>query len=156
MKRSAGILLYKIVRGKLQVLLVHPGGPFWKNKDEGAWSIPKGHIDEGESKDELIEVAKREFQEETGFKPEGPFTFIGSVRRESDGKTVDAWAFKGDCDPKELKSNTIMIEWPPKSGKQMEVPEIDRGEFFALPQARVKMHPYQVPIIDLFEKSLDL
>ncbi len=151
-KVSAGLIMYRIKEHGPEVLLVHPGGPFWKNKDDGAWSIPKGQVDEGESVAELLEVAKREFKEETGFEPVLPFTFIGAVRRETDGKTVDVWAFKGDCDPTKLKSNTIVIDWPPRSGKQIEIPEIDKGNFFTIEMARKKLHPYQAPIMDAFEK----
>ena len=136
-RKSAGLVMYRIRGGALEVLLVHLGGPFWAKKDAGAWFIPKGEIDPGE--DELA-AARREFEEETGFKPVGPFLTLGSVRHKS-GKTVTAWAFEGDCDPSALKSDTFKIEWPPRSGKQSEFPEVDRAAFFSLDAAREKMHP---------------
>jgi len=135
-KRSAGLAMYRVRRGELEILLVHPGGPFWVKKDQGAWFLPKGEVKEGE---EALVAAQREFQEETGLRPAGPFVELGSVRQKS-GKTVSAWAFEGDCDPAAIRSNLFTIEWPPKSGKQREFPEIDRGAFFALDQARGKMH----------------
>ena len=150
-KTGAGLLMYRKHNGVPEVLLVHPGGPYFKNKDDGAWSIPKGiaENDEGEA---LLEVAKREFEEETGVKPYGEFTYVDTIRRK-DGKTVAVWAFEGDCDPAAIKSNTIEIEWPPKTGKKLEIPEVDRAGFFTLEEARVKLYPYQVPIIDAFEKG---
>lgn len=145
--------MYRKSRGVPEVLLVHPGGPFFKNKDDGVWSVPKGLADNGETGEELLEVAKREFEEETGVKPEGVFERIGTMRR-SDGKTVEVWAFEGDCDPSKITSNTIFIEWPPRTGKKLEIPEVDRGAFFTLEDARKKLYPYQAPIIELFEKHL--
>src|SRR5205823_4292993 len=109
-RRSAGILMYRIHDGRLEVLLVHPGGPFWKNKDDGAWSIPKG---EAEPSTELLAEACREFEEETGSLPQGPFVPLGHIKQKA-GKVVHAWAFAGDCDPTTLKSNTFSMEWPPK------------------------------------------
>jgi len=135
-KKSAGLVMYRIRGGALEVLLVHLGGPFWARKDAGAWFIPKGEIDPGEDE---FSAAKREFEEETGFKPVGPFLTLGSVRHKS-GKTVTAWAFEGDCDPSALKSNTFEMEWPPRSGKQSEFPEVDRAAFFTLDAASEKMH----------------
>jgi predicted NUDIX family NTP pyrophosphohydrolase len=145
-KTSAGLLMYRIKEGKAEVFLVHPGGPFWKNKDDEVWSIPKGEMDEGET--DLLTVAQREFEEETGVKPIAPFTSLGTVERP--GKTVHIWFFQGDCDPTALKSNMITIDWPPRSGKKIEIPEVDRGGFFSLDEAKVKLVKYQVPIIEKF------
>jgi predicted NUDIX family NTP pyrophosphohydrolase len=136
-KTSAGLLMYRVRNGPLEILLVHLGGPFWAKKDEGAWFLPKGEIAPGE--DELS-AAKREFEEETGLKPTGPLLSLGSVKHKG-GKVVTAWAFEGDCDPSALKSNTFTIEWPPRSGKQREFPEIDGAAFFTIEAARAKMHP---------------
>ncbi len=136
------------------MLLVHPGGPYNAKKDKGFWSIPKGEADNAESGDQLLEVAKREFEEETDIKPRGPFQYLGTAQRERDGKTVATWAFEGDCDPTQIKSNTVTVEWPPKSGKMIEVPEVDRGEFFTLSQAREKIHPYLTSILNEFKKSI--
>lgn len=136
-KKSAGLLRFRIRAGKLEVLLVHLGGPFWSKKDAGAWFVPKGEIQPGE--DELA-AAQREFREETGFDPMGPYIPIGEVKQKS-GKTVVAWAFESDCDPSKLKSNTFQMEWPPRSGKQREFPEVDRAAFFPLDQAHEKIHP---------------
>ena len=136
-KRSAGLAMYRIRSSALEILLVHLSGPFWAKKDAGAWFIPKGEIAPGE--DELA-AARREFHEETGFKAAGPFISLGSVKHKS-GKSVTAWAFQGDCDPSALKSNTFKMEWPPRSGKQQEFPEVDRAAFFTLDAAREKMHP---------------
>jgi len=136
-KKSAGLAMYRIRSGALEILLVHLGGPFWAKKDAGAWFIPKGEIAPGE--DELS-AAQREFHEETGFQPSGPFIPLGTVKHKS-GKTVTAWAFEGDCDPSAVKSNTFKMEWPPRSGKQQEFPEVDRAAFFTLEAAREKMHP---------------
>ena len=152
-KTGAGLLMYRKRGGIPEVLLVHPGGPFFKNKDDGVWSVPKGLADNGEAGGELLSVAKREFEEETGVKPVGNFAHIGAMRR-SDGKKVEVWAFEGDCDPSRITSNTIEIEWPPRTGKKLEIPEVDRADFFTLEEARKKLYPYQAPIIDLFEKYL--
>jgi len=142
-KTSAGLILYRMQSGQLEVLLVHPGGPFWSKKDEGAWFVPKGELNVGE---EPLAGAKREFEEETGLKPEGEFLALGNVKQKS-GKTIVAWAFEGDCDPSSIKSNTFTIEWPPKSGRQQEFPEIDRAGFFTVPQAKAKMHPVEYPLV---------
>ena len=149
-KTSAGLLMYRMKNETLEVLLVHPGGPYWKNKDEGAWSIPKGEAENNETGNALLEVARREFEEETGIKPIGDFKYLTSVNRK-DGKVVEAWMFEGDCDPTQLKSNTIMINWPPRSGRQIEIPEIDRGAFFNIEQAKIKIG-YQLPFINEFEQ----
>lgn len=128
--------MYRLRNGGLEILLVHPGGPYWKKKDDGAWFIPKGEVVAGENE---ADAAKREFEEETGLKPHGPFIDLGSVRHKT-GKNVAAWAFEGDCDPSALTSNTFSIEWPPHSGQQQEFPEVDRAEFFTVEAARDKMH----------------
>jgi predicted NUDIX family NTP pyrophosphohydrolase len=128
--------MYRNRNGRLEVLLVHLGGPFWKNKDAGAWFIPKGEINPGE---EELAAARREFQEETGLAPAGEFLALGTVKHKS-GKNVVAWAFAGDGDPAALKSNTFEMEWPPKSGKMTQFPEIDRADFFTVEAAREKMH----------------
>lgn len=141
---SAGLLMYRVQNGKLQVLLVHPGGPFFKNKDDGAWSIPKGEIEPG---DELLATATREFEEEIGIVPAGPFIALAPVKQRG-GKVVHAWAFEGDCDPSTVISNTFSMEWPPRSGKQVEFPEIDRANFFDVPIAKRKINQAQVALID--------
>lgn len=149
-KASAGLLMYRKRNGQLEVLLVHLGGPFWKKKDSGAWFVPKGEINPGE--DPLI-AAQREFQEETGLVPAGELLSLGSIKHKS-GKTVTAWAFSGDCDPASLKSNTFEMEWPPKSGKRVQFPEIDRGDFFTVARAREKMHPAEFEFLTRLEKLL--
>ena len=149
-KKSAGLLMYRVRDGALEVLLVHLGGPFWANKDAGAWFVPKGEVEPGE--DEL-EAAKREFREETGFEPGDRLQSLGSIKHKS-GKTVIAWAFEGDCDPAALKSNTFRIEWPPRSGKQREFPEIDRAAFFAIEAARAKMRPAEFEFVGRLNRLL--
>lgn len=149
-KASAGLLMYRKRNGPLEVLLVHLGGPFWKKKDSGAWFVPKGEINPGE--DQLV-AARREFQEETGLVPTGEFLALGSVKHKS-GKIVTAWAFAGDCDPASLKSNTFEMEWPPKSGKHAQFPEIDRAEFFTVERATGKMHPAEFEFVTRLEKLL--
>ncbi len=143
MKRSAGILLYKLAAGEPRVLLVHPGGPFWAKKDAGAWSIPKGEHDPGE---EPLAAAIREFGEETGIEPKGDFQPLGEIVQKS-GKVVTAWACEGDFDPASLVSNRCEIEWPPSSGKRLSIPEVDRAEWFTLDEARTKLNPAQVPLL---------
>ncbi|MEK7531335.1 MAG: NUDIX domain-containing protein, partial [Patescibacteria group bacterium] len=132
------------------------GMPFWKNKDVGCWSLPKGRIDEGEGEREgdLLETAKREFVEETGFEFSESFISLGSVGRKDRSK-VYAWAFEGDCDPAKLKSNTIFIDWPPRTGEQMEIPEVDRGEFFDIETAKERIVSYQLGLIEAFEKYIE-
>jgi predicted NUDIX family NTP pyrophosphohydrolase len=149
-KVSAGLLMYRKRKGELEVLLVHPGGPFWKNKYDGAWFVPKGEIDPGE---DPLEAAHREFQEETGLFPEGQFLSLGSVKHKG-GKTVTAWAFAGDCDTASIKSNTFEMEWPPKSGKRVQFPEIDRAEFFTVETAREKMHALEFEFLGRLENAL--
>jgi predicted NUDIX family NTP pyrophosphohydrolase len=141
---SAGLLMYRIRDGRLQVLLAHPGGPFFKNRDKGAWTIPKGEIQPGE---DLLAAAQREFEEEIGFTPAGPFIPLMHVTQKG-GKIVHAWAFEGDCDPAAIVSNTFALEWPPRSGRQLEFPEVDRAEFFDLAQSRRKIKAAQMALID--------
>lgn len=149
-KRSAGILLYRRRGEGLEVLLVHPGGPFWSGKDEGAWSIPKGLIEEGE---DPLETAKREFFEETGFRLEGEFVSLGEVRLAS-GKTIQAWAHEGDIDPKKITSNKFTMEWPRGSGQTQEFPEVDRAEWFSIEEASKKIHKGQLELLNRLLKML--
>jgi predicted NUDIX family NTP pyrophosphohydrolase len=148
---SAGLLMYRKSGSGLEVFLVHPGGPFWARKDDGAWSIPKGIITEGEDK---LEAAKREFAEETSISPSEPYTYLGEVRQKS-GKGVYAWAFERNADPPQIKSNTFTIEWPPRSGRMNEFPEIDQGKFFTLPEAHQKINQYQEEFLNRLESSLE-
>lgn len=149
-KQSAGILLYRF-RGKTaEVLLVHPGGPFWKNKDAGAWSIPKGEYDETE--DPLL-AAIREFEEETGQPVQGSFVPLTPVKQKS-GKWVHAWVLEGDFDEKELHSNFFEVEWPPRSGKQQSFPEIDKAAWFSLQEAKEKINPGQAGLLNELEELL--
>lgn len=134
-KKSAGLLMYRRRGEALEVLLVHPGGPFWARKDLGAWTIPKGEYLEDE---EPLAAAKREFEEETGCVPSGEFLELGSVRQKS-GKVVTAWAMEGEFDPALLHSNTFLLEWPPRSGSEIEVPEVDRAEWFSMERAGEKI-----------------
>jgi predicted NUDIX family NTP pyrophosphohydrolase len=133
-------------RGKdLEVFLVHPGGPYWANKDAGAWTVPKGEYGEDEHP---LEAAKREFQEETGFAVGSEFHELGVVRQ-AGGKLVTAWAFEGDCDPEKLTSNFFQMEWPPRSMRMIEVPEVDRGEWFSIRAARERILKSQEPFLDM-------
>ena len=144
-KLSAGILLYRRTHGDVEVFLVHPGGPFWSKKDTGAWSIPKGEYLEG---DDPIAAAKREFQEETGFpQPSGTLRPLGEVRLVS-RKTVTAWALEGECDAHAIHSNLFSMEWPPRSGRVQEFPEVDRAEWFSLSMAEKKIHDAQRAFLD--------
>ena len=143
-KQSAGVLLFRRVGGEIEVLLAHPGGPFWKNKDDGAWSIPKGEYGDDE---EPLEAAKREFAEETGLSVSGDFIPLGEVRQPS-GKVVTAWALEGDFNPANLRSNTFSMPWPPGSGKSQEFPEIDRAEWFTLEIAHRKILKGQAAVLD--------
>lgn len=142
--------MYRFCQGRLEVLLVHPGGPFWKNKDLGAWSIPKGEVRPGE---ELLQTAIREFQEELALTPHEPYQPLAAVKQKG-GKTVHAWAFAGDCDPAQTRSNSYPVEWPPRSGRMIEVPEVDRAAFFDLPAARRKINAAQVALLDELERLL--
>ena len=143
-KKSAGLLMYRRRHGGLEVFLVHPGGPFWQKKDVGAWSIPKGEYTTDE---DPLEVAKREFQEETGFKATGKFVPLTS-RKQPSGKIITAWAFEGDCNASAIRSNTFSMEWPPHSGKQEEFPEVDRAGWFSIPDAKEKIIKGQSSFID--------
>jgi len=147
-KLSAGLLMYRHHSDGLQVLLVHPGGPFWKKKDNGAWTIPKGEADPGE---DLLDTAKREFEEEIGSKPTGPFIQMSPVEQKG-AKIVHAWAVEGNLDTTAIKSNTVTMEWPPRSSQQVEFPEIDRAEFFDLQTARAKINPAQVALLNELTK----
>jgi predicted NUDIX family NTP pyrophosphohydrolase len=149
-KKSAGILLYRKREGRIEVLLVHPGGPFWRGKDERAWSIPKGLPDPGE---DLLAAARREFEEETGFPVGGDFVEL-APRRQSGGKTVHAWAVEGDCDAAAVRSNTFTQEWPPRSGRFAEFPEVDRAAWFPIAEARGKLHAGQEGVLDELEAKL--
>jgi len=142
--------MYRFRNGVLEVFLVHPGGPFWAKKDLGAWSIPKGeHLAE----EDPLSAAQREFQEETGFQPQGAFVALGQIRQ-SGGKSVHAWAFEGDLDPSKLKSNTFRMEWPPRSGRGVEAPEVDRGGWFTILAARERVLRGQLPFLDRLVDAL--
>lgn len=143
-KMSAGLLIYRRRHGVLEVFLVHPGGPFWAKKDEGSWSIPKG---EYTTEEDPLEVAKREFWEETGFRASGEFVPLTS-RKQLSGKIINAWAFEGDCDASTIKSNTFSMEWPPRSGKREEFPEVDRAGWFSIPDAKEKIIKGQSGFVD--------
>jgi predicted NUDIX family NTP pyrophosphohydrolase len=143
-KLSAGILPYRRRAETLEVFLVHPGGPFWLRKDDGAWSVPKGEYQAGE---EPLQAARREFQEETGFPAEGRFIALPEVVQPS-GKRVSVWALEGELDPDQLRSNSFELEWPPHSGQRQEFPEVDRGAWFTLEAARRKLQPGQMPLLD--------
>jgi predicted NUDIX family NTP pyrophosphohydrolase len=147
---SAGILIYRETNGLLEVLLAHPGGPFWARKDDGAWTIPKGLVEPGA---DLLATAQREFTEETGFVADGPFVPLAPVRQTS-GKIVHAFACRGDFDPTKLISNMFEIEWPPHSGRRRQFPEIDRATWFDLATAREKLIAYQRPFLIELEKLL--
>jgi predicted NUDIX family NTP pyrophosphohydrolase len=145
-KKTAGILLYRGRDSALEVFLIHPGGPFWAKKDAGAWSVPKGEIDPGE---EPLSAAKRELNEETGCSADGDFIPLAPIKQR-DGKLIIVWAVEGDCDPRTVKSNTFTIEWPPRSGKRAEFPEVDRAQWFTLEAAKEKILKGQIGfLIDL-------
>jgi predicted NUDIX family NTP pyrophosphohydrolase len=149
-KLSAGILLFRRRPSRVEVMLVHPGGPFWAKKDEGAWSIPKGLVDEGE---DLLAAAKREFLEETGMAIEGEFLDLGAHKQPS-AKTIAAWACEGDFDPALLKSNTFSLEWPPRSGRMAEFPEVDRAAWYSIDEGLEKINKGQRPIIAALAETL--
>jgi predicted NUDIX family NTP pyrophosphohydrolase len=150
-KPSAGILLYRHRDGALEVLLVHPGGPMWAKRDEGAWSVPKG---EYEPDEEPLAAARREFAEELGAPaPDAEPIDLGQVRQRS-GKVVSAWALPGDLDAAAIVSNTCMVQWPPRSGRQIEIPEVDRAQWFDMASAREKINPAQVALIERLEAAL--
>ena len=147
-KTSAGILLYRLINNNLEVLLVHPGGPFWAKKDWGAWSIPKGEI---EPQENLLEAAIRETQEETGLKVQGKFIPLPSQKQRS-GKIIYAWALRGHFDASKVKSNNFEMEWPPNSGKLVLFPEIDKAAWFGLEDAKLKIVSGQLPFISELER----
>jgi predicted NUDIX family NTP pyrophosphohydrolase len=149
-KRSAGLVMYRRHEDHLEVFLVHPGGPFWAKKDLGAWSVSKGEYVEGELP---LEAARREFEEETGFAAQGAFLELGAVQQ-AGGKTVSAWAFEGDCDPSKLVSNRCQIEWPPRSGRLIEIPEVDRGAWFSIAEAKERILKSQTPFLERLSRLL--
>jgi len=142
--------MYRRSKGELEVFLIHPGGPYWAKKDKGAWAIPKGEYEKDE---DPLSAAKREFKEETGFTPTGEFLELGSVRQVS-GKVVAAWSFEGDCDPSALVSNTCLVEWPPHSGRSIEIPEVDQGRWFPIADAPESMRKDQEQLLDRLQKAL--
>jgi predicted NUDIX family NTP pyrophosphohydrolase len=150
-KASAGLLMFRRCGAEQEVLLVHPGGPFWTKRDLAAWSIPKGEFAPGE---DPLAVARREFEEETGISPEGEFIPL-SPCRQAGGKVVHAWAIEGDCDPTAIVSNTFVMEWPPRSGRQQEFPEIDRAAWFPLDIAKRKLVSGQVGLVDELSRLLE-
>jgi len=149
-KRSAGILVYRRRNPDWEVFLVHPGGPFWAKKDRGAWTLPKGEYEDGEAP---LDAAIREFQEETGFTIEGEFAELGTITQAS-GKVVSAWACEGDLDEKKLTSNSCEIEWPPRSGRRITIPEVDRGGWFSIGKAREIIFESQRTFLDRLMKTL--
>ena len=150
-RRSAGLLVHRERSGEREVLLVHPGGPMWAKRDAGAWSIPKGEYDPTE---DALAAAKREFQEELGTPaPDGPVEDLGEVKQKS-GKIVSAWAVAGDLDVTEITSNTVEVQWPPRSGKMVEIPEVDRAEWFGIQQARDKINAAQAELLDRLAEIL--
>lgn len=152
MQVSAGILLYRRSSSGAEVFLVHPGGPYWARKDEGAWSVPKGLVDPGE---EELAAARREFAEETGFEaPGAPAHALGAFRLPS-GKRLHVWAVEGECDPADLRSNLFNMEWPPGSGRTESFPEVDRGGWFDRPAARRLIAPGQRPVLEKFYAEID-
>lgn len=151
-KQSAGLLIYRRQSGKLEVLIVHPGGPFWAKKDKAAWSIPKGEFEGSEG----LEAAKREFEEELGQPaPDSEYTPLDSVKNKS-GKTIYAWAAEGDLDTSVIRSNTFTAEWSPKSGNQQEYPEVDKAGWFGLEAAAKKLNPAQTAFLDRLAEALGI
>lgn len=149
-KKTAGILLYRWQNSALEVFLIHPGGPFWAKKDAAAWSVPKGEIDPGE---EPLSAAKREFYEETGCSAAGDFIALATLKQPG-GKLITVWAVQGDCDPQTVKSNTFTIEWPPRSGKRAEFPEVDRADWFTLEVAKEKIIKGQMGFLLALEQAI--
>jgi predicted NUDIX family NTP pyrophosphohydrolase len=147
---SAGLLVYRRRDRAVEVLLVHPGGPFWKARDSGAWSVPKGEVGEGE---DLLAAARREMREETGFAPDGPFVRLAPVRQPA-GKTIHAWAAEADWDPSRLASDTFSIEWPPRSGRVQRFPEVDRAGWFEIAEARRRILRGQLGLLEQLEQAL--
>jgi len=150
-KNSAGILLHRLRGSRIEVFLVHPGGPFWAKKDAGAWSIPKGEFEVGQ---DPLEAAKREFKEETGFAVEGNFIELTPVKQPG-GKVVYAWAVMGDCEAESIKSNTFSLEWPPRSGKRKEFPEVDRAGWFTPEVAREKILKGQLNFLEELKRKIE-
>ena len=150
MRQSVGILIFRRKTSNIEVFLVHPGGPYWAKKDLGAWGVPKGEYHDGE---EPLTAARREFFEETGFACEGNFISLGEVQQRG-GKHVHAWAVEADCDPAQLVSNTFSLQWPPRSGRFVETPEVDRGEWFNLQEARRRMVTAQIPFLEALAGAL--
>ena len=152
-KQSAGLLVYKIEDGQIKVLIAHMGSPWWANKDKGAWTIPKGGLEEGE---EPIAAARREFKEELGYDaPAGELIELGSIDQKNN-KTVTAWAVEGDVDTSKIVSNTFEAEWPPRSGKTQEYPEVDRAAYFNLDEAAEKLIPEQIPLLERLAERLKM
>jgi len=149
-RESAGLLMYRWRQGELEFLLVHPGGPFWKRKDVGAWTVPKGEIRPGEKP---LTAGLREFEEELGIMPEGPFTPLSPVKQKA-GKVVHAWAVEGDFDPAKFNSNTFEMEWPPRSGRMQQFPEVDQANYFPFMLASQKINPAQAPLLLELQKKL--
>jgi predicted NUDIX family NTP pyrophosphohydrolase len=149
---SSALLLFRLSPAGIEVFLVHPGGPYFHARDDGWWTLPKGLVDPGE---DPLDAARREFAEETSFMPprDSDYLDLGSVQQRG-GKVVQAWAVEGDCDPELLRSNTFELEWPPRSGKKRAFPEVDRGAFFTLDEARRKILPAQIPFLDRLVASL--
>ncbi|MFZ5998234.1 MAG: NUDIX domain-containing protein [Nitrospirota bacterium] len=149
-KISAGLLMFRRTHGRLRVFLVHPGGPFWAGKELAAWSIPKGLVNPGETP---LAAAQREFEEETGCTPSGQFMPLNPVRQPGN-KVVQAWAVEGDCNPSAIKSNYFSMEWPPRSGRLQEFPEVDRADWFDIEEAKIKIHKGQVPLLEELQERL--
>jgi len=147
---SAGLLLFRRSSAGLELFIAHPGGPFWKDRDIGAWTIPKGIVEAGE---DLLDAARREFEEETSIQPTGPFIPLGSIRQKA-GKTIHAWAFESDANPDTIVSNKMRTQWPRGSGRWIEFPEIDRCGWFDPASAKTKMNPAQAELIDRLEAAL--
>ena len=143
--------MYRTRANKVEFLLVHPGGPFWRKKDAEAWTIPKGEIEESE---EALATAKREFEEELGIKPTGPFIELAPVRQKG-GKIIHAWAFEGEVDPDRISSNVFSMEWPPRSGRLQEFPEVDRAVWFDLETAKSKINPAQIALLEEAQQKAD-
>lgn len=148
-KQSAGLLMYRRSQKGLEVLLVHPGGPFWRKRDLGVWTIPKGLVEPGE---DLFYTACREFTEETSLIPQAPYLELPEIKQSS--KRVKAWAFEGDCDPSQIHSNTFEIEWPPKSGKIQVFPEVDRADWFLTETAKRYILKAQIPLLESLQAKL--
>jgi predicted NUDIX family NTP pyrophosphohydrolase len=148
---SAGLILFRRPATGVEIFLAHPGGPFWRNREEGAWTIPKGRVEPGE---EPLATAQREFREETGIEPQGPFLDLGSVRQKA-GKVVHAWAWEGDADATAIVSNTTSLEWPRRSGRRITFPEVDRCGWFGSDRARELMNPAQAELVGRLQEVLE-